>query len=67
MTGTKEAGEEDNISAAFVHSNEAVYEILRNKVSNTKFQVVSDAKHNYIDFRKRVPEIFLFLFSDIIG
>ncbi|MCI0184416.1 alpha/beta hydrolase [Sulfoacidibacillus ferrooxidans] len=65
--GTKEAGEEDSISTAFVNSNEAVYEILRNKIPRTKFQVVSDAKHNYEDFRKRVPEIFSFLFSDILG
>ncbi len=65
--GTKEAGEEDSISTAFVNSNEAVYEILRNKVSNTKFQVVPGAKHSYEDFRKRVPEIFSFFFSEIIS
>lgn len=65
--GTKEAGEEESINTAFVNSNEAVYEILRNKIPDTKFQVVSDAKHNYENFRKRVPGIFSFLFSDMLG
>lgn len=63
--GTKEAGQEENISRAFVNSNEAVYQILRDKISNIKFQVVFGAKHNYEDFRKRVPGIFSFLFSDL--
>lgn len=63
--GTKEAGEEDTINHAFVNSNEAVYQILRDKVSNTKFKIIPDAKHNYENFRKRVPEIFSFMFSDL--
>ncbi|MDN4593015.1 alpha/beta hydrolase [Polycladomyces subterraneus] len=63
--GTEEAGEEHAISKEFVASNKAIYEILKSKVSNTKFQVVVGAEHNYKAFRKRVPKMFSFLFNRI--
>ena len=56
--GTKEAGEGTIISKEFVNSNIAVYEIIKEKHPNVKFKLIKGAAHNYIDFRKRVPELF---------
>jgi predicted alpha/beta superfamily hydrolase len=61
--GTKEAGEEEEISEIFLGSSKAINEILREKVSNTKFTILEDAEHDYYYFRKRVPAVFSFLFS----
>jgi predicted alpha/beta superfamily hydrolase len=68
--GTNEAGDEKRLSEGFLASNEAVYEILKNKIIDTRLEVLNSAEHHYSDFRKRVPEIFSFLFSEddfIIG
>lgn len=61
--GNKEAGDEDIISKEFLASNKAIYEILRKKVPNTKFEVINDAEHHHMFFRKRVPDIFSFFLS----
>lgn len=61
--GTKEAGEEEEISEIFLGSNKAIYAILKEKASNTKFTILEDAVHDYSDFKKRVPAVFSFLFS----
>ena len=60
--GTKET-EDERISKGFLESNQAIYDILAGKVTNTKFNIVENAEHNYSFFRKRVPEIFTELFS----
>jgi predicted alpha/beta superfamily hydrolase len=59
--GTREAKEKDFISMEFLASNNAIYEILSEKVPNTDFEVIKDSEHNYLFFRKRVPELFTFL------
>lgn len=59
--GTREAREKDFISKEFLASNKAIYEILHEKITNTKFEVIKDSEHNYMFFRKRVPELFTFL------
>lgn len=59
--GSTEAGD-DNISKEFLTSNKDVFEIIKGKVAISKFTTVENAEHNYIYFRKRVPEIFSFLF-----
>lgn len=56
--GTKEAGDGTFISKEFVNSNKAVYEILKEKLPNVQFKLIDGAEHNYMDFRKRVPEFF---------
>lgn len=62
--GTKEAREDEIISKEFVASNEAIYKILTRKIANTKFQIVNDGEHSYMFFRKRIPEVFSFLFAE---
>lgn len=56
--GTKEAGGGTIISNEFVNSNKAVYEILKEKIPNVKFRIIDDGEHNYMSFRKRIPQIF---------
>jgi predicted alpha/beta superfamily hydrolase len=62
--GTMESGEEDIISNEFLASNKDIYAILREKLPYTQFEIINDAEHNYLSFRKRVPEIFSFLVSE---
>ncbi|SMQ77506.1 Predicted hydrolase of the alpha/beta superfamily [Bacillus sp. OV166] len=61
--GTKEASGEALISKEFVASNNSIYEILREKISNVKFEIINDAEHNYFFFRERFPKILSFLVS----
>jgi enterochelin esterase-like enzyme len=61
--GTEEAKDEPEISKEFLHSNQSIYDILKNKVSHSKFQIVGGAEHSYMDFRKRIPEMFSYLLS----
>ena len=60
--GTNES-EDERISKGFLESNQAIFEILAGKITNTRFEILEDAEHNYSSFRKRVPEIFTELFS----
>lgn len=60
--GTKE-NEDERISKGFLESNHAIYDILVEKIKNTKLEIVEDAVHNYSSFRKRVPRMITYLFS----
>jgi predicted alpha/beta superfamily hydrolase len=62
--GTKEGKGDELASREFVASNQAMHELLRSKITNLKHQIVNGGEHNYIAFRKRVPEIFSYLFSE---
>ncbi|WP_017381355.1 alpha/beta hydrolase [Paenisporosarcina sp. TG-14] len=59
--GTKEAGYDDVINKEFSASNRAIYEILKEKIPNAKFEIINDAEHNYLFFRERIPKLFSFL------
>ncbi|HYK72080.1 MAG TPA: alpha/beta hydrolase-fold protein [Pseudoneobacillus sp.] len=61
--GTKEAGGNENLSKQFYESNQAIYEILKDKVENTKFEMDHGAEHGYGFFKKRFPEILSFICS----
>lgn len=60
--GTKES-EDEWRSKGFLESNQAIFDILSGKITDTKFEILENAEHNYSSFRKRVPEIFTELFS----
>jgi predicted alpha/beta superfamily hydrolase len=62
--GTKEAGAEEEISKLFLSSSKAVFEIISGKISNSQFNILNNAEHDYSNFRKRVPEVFSFLFTE---
>lgn len=59
--GTTEVKDNDFISNEFLASNKAVYEILKEKIPQTKFVMINDAEHHYKFFKERVPELFSFL------
>lgn len=61
--GTKEVTESID-SKRYVQSSKAVYEILKEKVKDLKFEIIEDAVHNEEAWKKRVPEIFHYLFSE---
>ena len=58
--GTKEAGDEEIINKEFLTSNKVIYEILKEKIPNAKFEIIKDAEHNYLSFRERVPKFLHF-------
>lgn len=61
--GTAEGKGDPVASKEFVRSNQAIYEILKDKVRNVNFQVLAGVEHNYKEFRNRVPEILSYLLS----
>lgn len=62
--GTKEAGEVEEISKILFDSSHTIYGILSKKITNTKFQILEDDEHDYAFFKKRIPEVLSFLFSE---
>ena len=61
--GTREAKDEEIISQEFIASNRTVYEMLKGKIPNARFEIINDAEHHYLFFRERVSELFTFLRS----
>lgn len=62
--GSKEAGDDTEVSKRFLASNQMVYELLKEKIPNTQFEIVDDAEHNYSYFKERVTSVFGFLTSN---
>ncbi|WHY83899.1 alpha/beta hydrolase-fold protein [Neobacillus novalis] len=63
--GTKEVGEDDEMNKVFLDLTNRVVDILNCEKANLHFQLIEDAEHAYLFFRKRVPAILSYLFSDI--
>lgn len=61
--GTKEGGESENdyICREFLATNQRVYDILRQKLPTTRFEIIKNASHGYIYFKERRAELFNFL------
>lgn len=63
--GSKEAGADTEVSENFLTSNQLVYELLKEKIPNTQFEIIDDAEHNYSYFKERVPRVFgFFILND---
>jgi len=62
--GTKEVGVDEEMNQVFLDLTNRVYEILNEKIYNLHFQLVEDAEHAYTFFRKRIPDVLSYLFSD---
>ncbi|WP_247739103.1 hypothetical protein [Bacillus sp. 165] len=58
--GTREAADDERINKEFLASNTAVFEMLKEKLPNIKFEIVEGAEHSYHSFRERVPSVFSF-------
>jgi predicted alpha/beta superfamily hydrolase len=61
--GTTELANNEFISKEFLASNQAVYELLKEKIPAIQFEVLVGAEHHYRFFRERVPALFGFLGS----
>lgn len=58
--GSKEAGTNAKVNEKFLASNQLVYELLKEKIPNTQFEIIDEAEHNYSYFKERVPNVFRF-------
>lgn len=56
--GTIEAGKGTPINKAFVASNQTIYNLLKEKIANSRLESIDDGEHNYESFRKRREELF---------
>lgn len=61
--GSKEAGADTEVNEKFLASTQSVYELLKEKIPSTRFEIIDDAEHNYSYFKERVPSIFRFFAS----
>lgn len=61
--GTKEVGTDEEMNRVFFDLTNRVHEILNVKITDLNFQLVEDAEHAYIFFRKRIPTVLSYLFS----
>lgn len=60
--GTNESTESvDNQN--YIQSSERVYQILKEKVKNCKFEIAEGAVHNELAWKERVPAIFTYLYK----
>ncbi len=50
-------------SEHYVHSSQSVYPLLKEKITNCKFEIIEGAVHNEEAWRKRVSDIFSFLYK----
>ncbi|KSU64613.1 esterase [[Bacillus] enclensis] len=60
-SGDKESGNKEMINKEFLHSNKVIYDLLKEKVPRTEFEIISDGEHSYAFFKERAPMIFSFL------
>ncbi|MGG1676042.1 alpha/beta hydrolase [Neobacillus sp. NRS-1170] len=63
--GTKEVGEDEEMNQLFLGLTNGVYDILKSKVENLHFEVIEGAEHRYEFFRKRIPGMISYLYSDL--
>jgi len=63
--GTKEIGEDEEMQKVFLDLTNRVVDILNDRKAPLHFQLIEEAEHAYIFFRKRVPAMLSYLFSDI--
>lgn len=63
--GTKEVGEDEEMNQFFLGLTNGVVEILKGKVANLNFQFIENAEHRYEFFRKRIPGMLSYLYSDL--
>ncbi|WP_053362282.1 alpha/beta hydrolase-fold protein [Bacillus sp. FJAT-27251] len=59
--GTNEGRHDEEISKLALESNRRVYDILKGKVEDTRFQVIDNGEHHYEAFKKRIPEVLVSL------
>ncbi|ALC88996.1 esterase [Bacillus sp. FJAT-18017] len=61
--GNSEVPNDERISKGFLESNRTVYALLKEKVVNSRFEVIDGAAHHYSFFVKRMPQVLDYLLS----
>jgi len=56
--GTIEGGKGTPINKAFLASNQTIYNLLKEKIANSRLVIIDDGEHNYKSFKKRRAELF---------
>lgn len=64
--GTDEAGTDTCVNKKFLASNQSIYEIVKRKIPNARFEVLEGDEHHYRFFKNRVPELFSFLNTEAV-
>ncbi|MEH7012152.1 alpha/beta hydrolase-fold protein [Neobacillus niacini] len=63
--GTHEVGVDKELNNQFTEMIQSIYEILSSKIADTNYQTIENGEHNYNSFRKRIPEVLSYLYSDL--
>ncbi|OLS40610.1 alpha/beta hydrolase [Bacillus sp. MRMR6] len=63
--GTKELGEDEALQFRFSTMISGVYEMLDNKIPDTKYETIEKGEHNYASFKTRIPHVISYLYSDL--
>ncbi|MEH7081679.1 alpha/beta hydrolase-fold protein [Neobacillus drentensis] len=63
--GTREVGSDEEMNQVFLDLTNRVYEVLNGKITDLHFQLIEDAEHAYLFFRKRIPAVLSYLYSDV--
>ncbi|MEH7179806.1 alpha/beta hydrolase [Neobacillus vireti] len=62
--GTHEIADDKERNKEFTEMIQTIYEILDSKIADTLYQTIENGEHNYTSFRKRIPHVLAYLFSD---
>jgi predicted alpha/beta superfamily hydrolase len=63
--GTNEITDDQELNNQFTDMIQSVYEVLKSKIEDTRYVTIVNGEHNYTSFKKRIPAVIDYLFSDI--
>ncbi|SDM62298.1 alpha/beta hydrolase [Bacillus sp. OK048] len=62
--GTNEIANDKELNDEFMEMILCIYEILDSKIVDSHFQMIENGEHNYTSFKKRLPTVLAYLYSD---
>jgi predicted alpha/beta superfamily hydrolase len=65
--GTTEVGADEEMNQVFLDLTNRVYKILNSKTTNLHYKLIEGAEHAYPYFRKRIPNMLTYLYSDLVN
>jgi predicted alpha/beta superfamily hydrolase len=63
--GTHEVSDDQELNNQFTEMIQSIYKTLNSKIEDTRYQTIINGEHNYTSFKKRIPDVLSYLFSDI--
>lgn len=61
--GTNEIADNQERNNEFTELIQSIYDILSNKIADTRYQTIQNGEHNYTSFKKRIGEVISYLYS----